>query len=250
MIAALLIGRKGSVGFPGKNLYPIAGHPMMLYPLSAALNSKHIDETFVSTDDDKIKKISRNHGANIIDRPAELCTSKALGQDVLIHGYHWIRDNVTADIEFIVLLMCNAATITPQLIDTGIEVLRKNPTYDSAVSVSRYNMWSPLRARRLDKEGLLKPFVPFEALGDPSKLSDSRDSQGDVYFADMGVSIVRTRNLDNIKEGLLPQRWMGQRIYPLKQEGGFDVDYDWQMPAVEYWLKKNKVKVAKKINRK
>jgi hypothetical protein len=32
---------------------------------------------------------------------------------------------------------------------------------------------------------------------------------------------------------------MGRRIYPLKQWGGLDVDYDWQVPQVEFWLRKH-----------
>ena len=137
------------------------------------------------------------------------------------------------------MLMCNAATITTESISTGIKVLRKNPQYDSAVTVSRYNMWSPLRARKIGDDGFLHSFVPFEAFGDPKTLNCDRDSQGDVWFADMGASIVRARCLENIEDGLLPQKWMGRKIYPLKQSGGCDIDYEWQLPQVEYWLKKN-----------
>jgi len=140
-------------------------------------------------------------------------------------------------VELLVLLMCNAPTITSPLIDEGIGVLRKNPEYDSAVSVSRYNMWSPLRARRIGDDDLLHPFIPFEAFGDPDTLNCDRDSQGDVWFADMGVSIIRPRNLDEIGRGLLPQKWMGRRIYPLRQWGGLDIDYEWQIPQAEFWLK-------------
>jgi len=139
----------------------------------------------------------------------------------------------------LVLLMCNTATITSETISKGIEVLRKNPSYDSAVTVSKYNMWSPLRARRIDEDGLLQPFVSFEAFGDPKALNCDRSSQGDVWFADMGVSIVRPMCLEYMKEGLLPQRWMGKRIYPLRQSGGLDIDYEWQVGQVEYWLKRN-----------
>jgi hypothetical protein len=55
----------------------------------------------------------------------------------------------------------------------------------------------------------------------------------------MGVSIVRPKNLEHLEDGLLPQKWMGQNIYPLKQWGGLDVDYEYQMPQVEFWLKKH-----------
>jgi hypothetical protein len=36
---------------------------------------------------------------------------------------------------------------------------------------------------------------------------------------------------------LLPQKWMGRRIAPIESWGGCDVDYEWQIPMVEYWLK-------------
>ena len=109
------------------------------------------------------------------------------------------------------------------------------------MTVSKYNMWSPLRARKIDENGLLMPFVPFETFGDPRNLNCDRDSQGDVWFADMGVSIVRPRCLENLEYGLLPQKWMGQKIYPLKQWGGLDVDYEWQIPQVEFWLKAHNI---------
>jgi hypothetical protein len=239
MIAALLLGREGSIGFPGKNIYPVLGRPLMEYPLLAALNAKLVDEIYVSTDSDKIKDIGRKNGVRIIDRPAHLCTKAALGEDAYVHGYYHIKNELKRDIELMVLLFCNAATITGRTIDQGIEILRKNPKFDSAVTVSAYNMWSPLRARKLDASGLLQPFVPFETFGDPRTLNCDRDSQGDVWFADMSVSIVRPRCLENLKNGLLPQKWMGQNIFPLKQWGGCDVDYKWQIPQVEYWLRNN-----------
>lgn len=140
-------------------------------------------------------------------------------------------------LEFLVLLFCNAPTVRSETIEEGIAILRTRPEVDSAVTVSRYNMWSPLRARKITSGGLLQPLVPFETFGDPTTLNCDRDSQGDVWFADMGVSIVRPECLESLRDGLLPQRWMGQKIFPLKQWGGLDIDYEWQVPQAEHWLK-------------
>ncbi len=242
MIAALLLGREGSVGFPGKNTYPVLGRPLLLYPMLAAKNSCRIDEVYFSTDSKAYKKIGREHGLLIIDRPPELATKEALGEDTFAHGYRVIRDKLIGKnekIELVVLLFCNAATILAQTIDHGIDVLMANPDYDSAVTVSSYNMWSPLRARKIGVDSLLHPFIPFDLFGDPADLSCDRDSQGDVWFADMGVSIVRPHCLEDLSYGILPQKWMGQKIYPLKQWGGCDIDFEWQVPVVEYWLRKH-----------
>lgn len=234
-VIALLLGREGSTGLPGKNTMPVLGRPMMAYPLMAARDSAHVDRVFVSTDSPTIAAIGREYGAEVIDRPAELCTPAALGEDAYRHGYEVIRDS-GAEIEMLALLFANAPTVTGELIDRGVEILRADPELDSAVTVSRYNMWSPLRARRLESDGTLQPFVPFEAFGDPEQLNCDRDSQGDVWFADMGLSVVRPRCLEHMESGLLPQRWMGRRIAPIESWGGCDVDYEWQVPGVEHWL--------------
>lgn len=239
MIAALMLGREGSVGFPGKNTYSVLGRPMMAYPLLAGKHSRNVDEVYVSTDSDKIKRIAIDYGASIIDRPPELATKEALGEDAYAHGYRYIRDVLKKPVELMVLLFCNAPTILASTIDEGIGILQSNPHLDSAVTASCYNMWSPLRARRIGPDGLLHPFVPFETFGDPATLNCDRDSQGEVYFADMSVTIVRPRCLEDLHYGILPQRWMGQRIYPLKQWGACDVDYIWQVPGVEFWLREH-----------
>lgn len=242
MIAAILIGRKGSTGFPGKNTYPVLGRALSEYPLLAAKHSRYVERVFVSTDDPDIVRIAEGHGADIIERPPELATKEALGEDAYRHAHGVIEDICAKEgreLELLVLLMCNAANILAETIDGGVEALRADPELDSAVTVSRYNMWSPLRARRIGSDGLLHPFVPFEAFGDPATLNCDRDSQGDAWFADMGVSVIRPYWLEHLEEGMLPQKWMGRNIHPLTQWGGGDIDYEWQMPGLEFWLRRH-----------
>ena len=242
MICALMIGRAGSIGFPEKNIKKVLGRHLFEYPLIASKNSKYIDKIFVSTDCPIITRVSKKYGAIHIKRPKKLANNKALGEHVYEHGYFEIKKILNLDvkhIEFMILLMANAPTITGKLIDKGINILRRNKNLDSAVTTSIYNMWSPLRARKINNRNLLKPFVPFETFGNPKTLNCDRDSQGNVYYADMSVSIVRPRCLENIKEGLLPQKWMGKKIAPIPSWGGCDVDYEWQLPMVEFWLKKS-----------
>jgi len=213
MIVAILIGREKSKGFPGKNLHNILGHPLSYYAMKAANDCREIDKAYISTDDERLMELAKKNGFEVIVRPQDLCTDEAKAEDVFIHAYKTVQElNKGIEIEIIVLLMCNAPTITEKILSEGIKVLRENPGYDSAVTVSKYNMWGPLRARKIGKDGLLHPFVPFESFGNPQKLNCDRDSQGDVWFADMGASIIRPKCLENIKKGLLPQKWMGQKI--------------------------------------
>jgi hypothetical protein len=75
--------------------------------------------------------------------PSRTSHQRVLGEDAFAHGYRVIRDRCSADgrqIELMILLFCNAATILAETIDHGIDILRANPDYDSAVTVSCYNM--------------------------------------------------------------------------------------------------------------
>jgi molybdopterin-guanine dinucleotide biosynthesis protein A len=238
MIAAILFGRKGSVGFPGKNLYPVLGRPLCEYPLLAAVNSKKIDKIFVSTDDDEIIKMGEKYGAEMIERPDHLANSTVLVDEVFAHAHQEVKKRYS-NVEMIVILVCNAPNILSSVIDQGIEKLISDPGLDSAVGVSDYTTYTPIRARTEDSDGLLKPFVPFEVFGDPNKINCDRDSMGSVWVVDMTVSVVRPKCLENLDKGMLPQKWLGQKIFPLKNWGGLDADFEWQVPQLEFWLKAN-----------
>ena len=101
MIPALIIGRKGSTGFPNKNITNFVGRPLMTYPILAAQNSKLVDEIYISTDSDKIKQIAISHGLKNIDRPEELATNDALAEDAFAHGYREIKKNSNKEIELL-----------------------------------------------------------------------------------------------------------------------------------------------------
>jgi len=237
MIIALMIGRKGSSGYPNKNLLKIFGKHLCEYPILAAKKSKLISKIFISTDCPKIKNITKKYDPVFIERPKYLATNSALGEEVFRDAYYKIKKKLKGKkISLIVLLMANAGTINASLIKKGINILKKNKKYDSAVTTSVYNMWSPIRARSL-KNGYLVPFVPFKFMGG-TKINCDRDAQGEVHFADMSASIVRPKCLENLDNGLLPQKWMGKKIAPIRNQAGFDIDFEWQLPQLKYWIKK------------
>jgi CMP-N-acetylneuraminic acid synthetase len=238
MIPAILVGRKGSKGFPGKNTYEVMGKPLCYYPSKIASQVELIDEIYFSTDCPKMKDFAHKENYKIIDRPNELAQSDSNPEEVFLHAYEQIlNEKNIKEVEMLVLLMANCVTITKEKILEGIKVLRANDKYDSAVTVSSYNSYSPHRARKIDENGLLQPFIPFEKFEEKNKIRAERSALGNVWFADMGVSIVRPHCLINWDKGLLPQKWMGNKIYPIKQEAGFDIDYEYELPMVQNWLK-------------
>jgi CMP-N-acetylneuraminic acid synthetase len=84
---AILLGRKGSKGLPGKNTMEILGRPISHYSIMAAQNSKYVSEIYVTTDDENIIAEARSFDLEVIERPDYLCNDAALFKDALIHGY-------------------------------------------------------------------------------------------------------------------------------------------------------------------
>ena len=235
MSIALIIGRAGSTGLPGKNTMNILGRPLMTYSILAAKNSAFIKEIYISTDCEAIKEIAHQLNIIVIDRPKELATKEALAENVFIHGYQEILKLRGYKIpEAVTLMFCNVATVLPAYIDEAYIKLREDRTLDSVVTASEYSMWSPLRAKKINAKGLLEPFIDPSFFG--SSATCDRNAQGACWYADCSMFVVKPHCFDK-KNGYPPFTWIGKNCFPIKQWGGMDIDYHWQVPMVEYWLR-------------
>jgi CMP-N-acetylneuraminic acid synthetase len=89
-ILGITPARGGSKGIPRKNIKEIAGKPLIAWTIEAAKESKMIDRYVVSTEDEEIAEISREYGADVIERPLEPATDDATTLSVLQHVIEWI----------------------------------------------------------------------------------------------------------------------------------------------------------------
>lgn len=83
-VLAIIPARAGSKGIPNKNIKPLAGKPLVFYSIEAALNSKYVTRTVVSTESSEIKKIAQSFGAEVIDRPKELAQDETKTAPVML----------------------------------------------------------------------------------------------------------------------------------------------------------------------
>ena len=237
MKIALVIGKHNSTAVPGKNYRNLLGRPMVEYPLMAAHYCKSIDEIFVSTDSPVIRDIALKYNARLIDRPECLAKPDSPTELVFEHAYDEIR-KIYNNISYMSLMFANSPDVLPSMLDEAFIRLNEDNTLDSVVSVSRYNMFTPLRARRLLSDGSTCPLLDLDTFGVSNTFD--RDALGDVYFCDFGVQVVRPeRCLENAVGGSLPFRWLGRKQGAMIKDFGFDIDYEWQIPVLEYWLRKN-----------
>ncbi len=237
MIVALLLGRGGSKGVKNKNIREILGRPMMEYSILAAKNSGLIDELFISTDSPKIAEIAQRHDLKLIKRPPHLASDESLLEDALAHGYHYIKNELGIKIDMLVILLCNAATVTTRAINKGIEILNNDTKkeIDSCVSVVQKNEFIPLRAKKIEN-GVLVPAVDISQYPDANC---DRNSTGKIYYCTVDLFICRPRAIENIKDGILPFKWIGKKTVPIVVDGGLDVDNEEGFAVTEYWLKQH-----------
>jgi len=259
MIPVICIGRKNSKGFPNKNSYLINNIPLMAYPIIAANGCKYVDEVFFSSDSAELKNIADNYGANIINRPEYLAIDEALSDDVFVHAYNEIKKGLWPSIdaliakkgnkeiyqrfegqkiEFVVLLFANAPCITANMMNEMIEILRDNAIASSICTISKYNMYSPYRTRRINEHGWLDPFVK-DIFEEENQVNCDRNSGDDAWFYDCSCAVVRPECIENMENGLLPQKWLGKNILGYKQDiPACDIDYEWQIGQLKYCLNK------------
>lgn len=245
MIVGLLIGKDKSTGVPGKNYREIVGRPMCEYGFIAAREAG-VDHIFVSTDSPTIKAVGAQYEAHIIDRPTSLAQPDSLTEDVLKHAGQEIEEVLGEKPEIVVLLFANNPAIDVNLIREGIEALQTDATLDSAFSVCRYDMFSPIRARTISEEGLIRNYIPGSEMS--ATASSIRSSEGGIYFCDLSVQVMRWSCLEDMDKGPQPFQWMGHRSKALINNYGFDVDSEWQFVVIEHWLKERGFTVQKLPN--
>ena len=67
-----------------------------------------------------------------------------------------------------------------------------------------------------------------------------RDAMGNVYFVDFGVQVVRPeRCLNDPLAGSLPFRWLGHKQGAIIKDFGFDIDANWQVATMKFWLEEH-----------
>jgi pseudaminic acid cytidylyltransferase len=100
--------RGGSKRIPEKNLKVFEGHPIIGYTIQKAFESELFTEIYVSTDSQSIGTISKQFGAQVIERPANLADDFTPTLDVISHAVGTLELELTS-------LVCCLYPVTPLL---------------------------------------------------------------------------------------------------------------------------------------
>lgn len=229
MHASIITARAGSKSILDKNIVPIAGKPVIGYPLEASNDAESIDRVFVSTDGDKIADASKAFGATIIPRPDALGGDHINHGDVIKHAVEWV-DEKHPDLEIVVLLLGNTVMITPEIIDRAVRLLESRPDADSVMTVWEAADDHPNRALEIDDEGVISTY------GGPRDVSTERQSYKKAYYYDQTVWAFRKECVQR-RDGPSPWWWMGKKSLAIKRPWitGRDINGPYDVPFHQWW---------------
>ena len=139
---AVILARAGSVGLTDKHLRPLLGRPVIDYTIGHAAAASRLTRTVCSTDSPGVAAAARRAGLAVVDRPAELATSDASVQDVMLHAMHATESAGDFHADALVVLYGNVPVRPAGAIDAAVELLAATGC-DSVRSFCPVGKWHP-----------------------------------------------------------------------------------------------------------
>ena len=187
---ALVPARSESKGLKGKNIMNLCGHPLLAWPIRAAIKSKYVDTVIVSTENAAIASIAKEHGAEVpFMRPPEFATDTATSIEVIAHALGYLH---TSDIYYyyLVLLEPTSPLTESEDVDLALELLdSKRNIADSIVGVSKVEATHPSFNVLIKDDGRITPYMNdnFVGTGRRQDLSDLYFLEGSLYISDVDI---------------------------------------------------------------
>jgi len=152
-ILCIIPARGGSKGIPHKNVRLLAGKPLVAHTIEHALEAKRINRVIVSTDDNEISSISKEYGAEVIERPDEISGDKASSESALIHVLKHLNEIEQYEPNLVVFLQATSPLRNPGDIDAAIMKLI-NCSADSCFSSYKQHF---MARWTVDDDGIASP---------------------------------------------------------------------------------------------
>ncbi len=206
-ILAIIPARAGSKGVPNKNIREISGKPLIGYTIEEAIKSKKISKIVVSSDSEKIIKLSKKYGVETIQRPKKYSTDSAPMISVISHV---INKKNYSEFDHIILLQPTCPLRTCKDIDLAIGKYGKNKV-DSLISVYKVEDSHPSRMYKIKNNRLCSI--------QKKDTTKNRQDLNPIYLRNGAIYITKKKL---IKEGKI---WGGS-IFPylMSKEKSLNID--------------------------
>jgi len=228
-ILGLQTARAGSKSVINKNTILVKGKPLYHHNLTAMLACSSLTDVAVTTDIDQILAL-KNNNLTLIQRPKSLAGDNASHADAMRHGLEYMESLKNISYDYIALTLGNSVGCSACDLEQAINQLLNDDTYDSVMSVSKFNMFNPNRAYRKNDNEEIMPYLAQKSMQFNNKLAhvNDKDSAGDIYFFNGSFMVFKKNHLYETN-GLMPFPWLGHRISHFIQETEMEVDAFWQL---------------------
>jgi CMP-N,N'-diacetyllegionaminic acid synthase len=136
-VLAVIPGRGGSKGVPGKNILPLAGLPLIGHSIRLSKLCKEIARCIVSTDSEEIAAVARECGGEVpFLRPAELARDDTPMWPVLRHALREMEAREGRRYGSVLLLSPTSPARLPEDISRAIHLLELDSRAVGVVSAS------------------------------------------------------------------------------------------------------------------
>lgn len=177
--------RGGSKGIPHKNIYPVAGKPLLEYSIECIQAVNYEGDLVVSTDDKEIAMVAQKYPEVIvIDRPAEISHDTAKTEDALIHAVHYMEQQYHKTYDAVVTFQATSPLRESRTVQEVFEEYERNAEkYDALLTLTedRSDFWVQNEDGSF---GRLNPDAPRR-----------RQERKPLYVENSAVYITQTKSL-------------------------------------------------------
>jgi CMP-N,N'-diacetyllegionaminic acid synthase len=219
---AFVPARWGSERVPGKNIRPLAGHPLIAYAIAAATSSGAFERVIVSTDSEETAEIARWYGADVpFLRPPEYATATSPDAEWLA----FTLDRLEERYDMFAIVRATSPFRGAATIRRGMEQLRATPEADSLRAVELVKQ-HPGKMWLLAEDGrTMKPLLDQDDL-EVAWHAGQYQALPRVYVQNSALEIAWSRVVSETgtREGRVVAPFLTERYE------GFSIDYDedWQ----------------------
>lgn len=220
----IIPARGGSKRIPRKNIKPFMGKPIIAYSIDAALKSGVFDEVMVSTDDEEIAGVARQHGASVpFFRSAETANDYATTVDVLLEVIETYKQQGKV-FDTICCLYSTAPFVTSDRLKEAYAKISDN--VDACFTMVEYS-YPVQRSLRINENGRVEMRHPEHLKSRTQDLEKVYHDAGQFYY-------VKTKTL--IEEKTVWCKKTAPLVLSELEVQDLDTLTDWQLAEMKYEL--------------
>ena len=147
-ILGVIPARGGSKGVPRKNIRLLGGKPLISYTVREALACPLLTDVVVSTDDEEIRRIALECGAQApFLRPTELSGDRVLAIPTIQHAVREMETRTGRNYDFVVMLQPTTPLRTADDLTAALARLIAEGA-DGIISVVDVDNWHPMKMKK------------------------------------------------------------------------------------------------------